>query len=437
MSEARDRRQQRVARVLGDPAVDAVGDDVVELAERAVGQLAHVALAQLDVVEPDLGRRGAALRDRPGGEIDADAPGCRASPRPSPSGSRRRRSRSPARARGTDPAARARTGSRPSRAGPDASAHTDSWSNGPRRRRSSASVAAFFTPSGFMRLGSGRADRQRPAQHDARGPRRDAARTAEGGARAARLRGRRHRVRRARRANGRASSPSRRSTSSSTTCARPRRCARASGRAIQRDGRTFEGRPPMVMECSYAVTAWTQAVEDEHRLLSQVLSIFFAYPRDSAGQAQRAARQRLAGLAHQGPDRAGQGREVRLLERGRRPVQGVARLRRPALGRVRRGARARSRSPHADRPHAPVRRPGAHGPRDAPVGRPGAEQEGRAARRRLGHAARRRHLDFERRRRALPLRPPAAGPTPAAGARPPTAARPTRSSKFRARESTW
>jgi hypothetical protein len=47
---------------------------------------------------------------------------------------------------------------------------------------------------------------------------------------------------------------------------------------MQRDGRTFEGRPPMVMEASYAVTAWTQAVEDEHRLLSQVLAIFFAYP---------------------------------------------------------------------------------------------------------------------------------------------------------------
>lgn len=44
------------------------------------------------------------------------------------------------------------------------------------------------------------------------------------------------------------------------------------------DGRTVEGRPPMVMECSYAVTAWTQAVEDEHRLLSQVLAIFYAFP---------------------------------------------------------------------------------------------------------------------------------------------------------------
>jgi Pvc16 N-terminal domain/Carboxypeptidase regulatory-like domain len=34
----------------------------------------------------------------------------------------------------------------------------------------------------------------------------------------------------------------------------------------------------MIMECSYAVTAWTQAVEDEHRLLSQVLAVLFAYP---------------------------------------------------------------------------------------------------------------------------------------------------------------
>src|SRR4051812_10624625 len=44
------------------------------------------------------------------------------------------------------------------------------------------------------------------------------------------------------------------------------------------NGRRVESRPPMVMECSYAVTAWTQAVEDEHRLLSQVLAILFAYP---------------------------------------------------------------------------------------------------------------------------------------------------------------
>jgi hypothetical protein len=39
-----------------------------------------------------------------------------------------------------------------------------------------------------------------------------------------------------------------------------------------------EIRPPLLLECSYAVTAWTQAVEDEHRLLSQVLSVLYAYP---------------------------------------------------------------------------------------------------------------------------------------------------------------
>jgi hypothetical protein len=48
---------------------------------------------------------------------------------------------------------------------------------------------------------------------------------------------------------------------------------------VKKDGRTLESRPPMIMECSYAVTAWTQAVEDEHRLLSQVLAILFAYPQ--------------------------------------------------------------------------------------------------------------------------------------------------------------
>ena len=66
---------------------------------------------------------------------------------------------------------------------------------------------------------------------------------------------------------------------------------------ITRDGRTFEGRPPMVMECSYAVTAWTQAVEDEHRLLSQVLAVLFAFPTLPAD----AMPARLQGLAERFP----------------------------------------------------------------------------------------------------------------------------------------
>jgi hypothetical protein len=43
------------------------------------------------------------------------------------------------------------------------------------------------------------------------------------------------------------------------------------------DGRTIETRPPMRLAASYAVTAWTREVEDEHRLLSQVLAILYAY----------------------------------------------------------------------------------------------------------------------------------------------------------------
>jgi Pvc16 N-terminal domain/Carboxypeptidase regulatory-like domain len=54
---------------------------------------------------------------------------------------------------------------------------------------------------------------------------------------------------------------------------------RPSGWTKQRVGDEFvEGPPPLVMEISYAITAWAQAVEDEHRLLSQVLSVLYAYP---------------------------------------------------------------------------------------------------------------------------------------------------------------
>jgi hypothetical protein len=56
-------------------------------------------------------------------------------------------------------------------------------------------------------------------------------------------------------------------------------------------------RPPMMMECSYAVTAWTQAVEDEHRLLSQVLGVLFAFPSLPLD----AMTARMAGLADRFP----------------------------------------------------------------------------------------------------------------------------------------
>lgn len=57
-------------------------------------------------------------------------------------------------------------------------------------------------------------------------------------------------------------------------------------------------RPPLRVECSYAVTAWTRVVEDEHRLLSQVLAILNAYqelPRGLlAGNLGDPAHQRFA-----------------------------------------------------------------------------------------------------------------------------------------------
>ena len=37
--------------------------------------------------------------------------------------------------------------------------------------------------------------------------------------------------------------------------------------------------PPLQLALTYAVTAWTKAVEDEHRLLSQVLAILFSHAR--------------------------------------------------------------------------------------------------------------------------------------------------------------
>jgi hypothetical protein len=43
------------------------------------------------------------------------------------------------------------------------------------------------------------------------------------------------------------------------------------------NGRVVEARPPLRLAASYAVTAWTREVEDEHRLLSQVLAILYAY----------------------------------------------------------------------------------------------------------------------------------------------------------------
>jgi hypothetical protein len=50
-----------------------------------------------------------------------------------------------------------------------------------------------------------------------------------------------------------------------------------SWRREQQDGRNVSLRPPLRLNASYAVSAWTRHVQDEHRLLSQVLAILYAY----------------------------------------------------------------------------------------------------------------------------------------------------------------
>ena len=44
------------------------------------------------------------------------------------------------------------------------------------------------------------------------------------------------------------------------------------------NGRATERPPAMRVDCIFAVTTWSKAVTDEHRLLSQVLGVLFAHP---------------------------------------------------------------------------------------------------------------------------------------------------------------
>jgi hypothetical protein len=53
--------------------------------------------------------------------------------------------------------------------------------------------------------------------------------------------------------------------------------AEGSTREKRANGANSFAPAPMRLEITYAVTAWTKAVEDEHRLLSQVLAILFSH----------------------------------------------------------------------------------------------------------------------------------------------------------------
>ena len=45
------------------------------------------------------------------------------------------------------------------------------------------------------------------------------------------------------------------------------------------NGRAARERPPMRVDCAYSITAWTRAVQDEHRMLSQTLAVLLAHER--------------------------------------------------------------------------------------------------------------------------------------------------------------
>ena len=50
-------------------------------------------------------------------------------------------------------------------------------------------------------------------------------------------------------------------------------------REHRHNGSARMARPPFRLECTYAVTAWARAIEDEHRLLSQILAVLVAHQR--------------------------------------------------------------------------------------------------------------------------------------------------------------
>ncbi len=172
--------------------------------------------------------------------------------------------------------------------------------------------------------------------------------------------------------------------------------------------------PPLRLEVTYAITAWTQAVEDEHRLLSQVLAVLFSYrnlPAEVLGdRLANNGRHPIEGTIGRPADREG-----RLLDLGRRALQGVARLRGARDRRVGRGLHPRPRGPDPARAHAPQRRAARRGPRAAPLRR---------------QAARRR------RRSRSPTRGSRC-PTPGAGRRPTATAASSSTASSRASTTWW
>src|SRR5262249_50584530 len=72
--------------------------------------------------------------------------------------------------------------------------------------------------------------------------------------------------------------------------------AEASPTEQRGNGQALVTPPRLHLELTYAVTAWTKAVEDEHRLLSQVLAVLFSYKQlpDDVIATQTAGAMRLS-----------------------------------------------------------------------------------------------------------------------------------------------
>jgi hypothetical protein len=58
------------------------------------------------------------------------------------------------------------------------------------------------------------------------------------------------------------------------------------------NGQALRERPPLLLDCAYSITAWTRAVQDEHRMLSQALAILLAHeqlPQELLGESLAAS----------------------------------------------------------------------------------------------------------------------------------------------------
>ena len=183
------------------------------------------------------------------------------------------------------------------------------------------------------------------------------------------------------------------------------------------NGRASMSPPPLRLELTYAVTAWTKAVEDEHRLLSQVLSILFSHRRLPADLLAEGTFGSADGLAD-AETSVGRPREEKadfwsaVGGQYKASIDFVVHLVVESGASTERGPEVRT----ADDADAARRRPGADAHRAAPARRHAARRRGRARGGRLGRGPGDRALERHGRGRAVPLRADVAGLASARGA---------------------